>query len=350
MAGRASDAPRHSRGNLDNPISECVVGERLRRRVCLVFPHRATFVQQDQAILAEANDVETFEYRGKADLFRLMRAIWRCDVSYSWFALGHATAAVLLSKLFRRRSIVVVGGWDVVSMPEIPYGAMLSPDRRRKTAATLRRADVVLAVSESIRRQAARWVDREIAVVPLGVDVDFFSPGGTKEPRVVTVAGVTHEAVVRTKGLDVYFEVARRLKDVTFEVIGRHAEPWPERLRANAPPNVELTGWLPQEALRDRFRRASVYAQLSAQESFGLSLAEAMACGCAPVVSDRGALPEVVGSAGAVVPYGDADAAADAVQQALPSRGSSDAQTRIADAFPLARRRERLLRIVEGLR
>lgn len=307
-------------------------------------------MEQDRAILSEAYDVEPFEYRGKGDLLRLLGAVRRSDMSFSWFVLGHATAAVLLSRMLRRRSVVVAGGWDVVSMPDIPYGAMLSPRRRKKTIGTLRRADVVLAVSETTRRQAVGWFDREVLVVPLGVDVDFFSPHGAKEPLVVTVAGVTHEAVVRTKGLDVYFEVARRLEDVRFALIGRHAEGWPERLRASAPPNVELTGWLPREALRDRFRKASVYAQLSAHESFGLSLAEAMACGCAAVVSDRGALPEVVGSAGSVVPYGDAGAAAAAIERALSRRGSPEARARIADAFPLARRRERLLRVLEGLR
>jgi glycosyltransferase involved in cell wall biosynthesis len=39
----------------------------------------------------------------------------------------------------------------------------------------------------------------------------------------------------------------------------------------------------------------------SLMEGFGMAVAEAMACGAPPVVSDRGSLPEVVGDAGVVV-------------------------------------------------
>jgi glycosyltransferase involved in cell wall biosynthesis len=48
-----------------------------------------------------------------------------------------------------------------------------------------------------------------------------------------------------------------------------------------------------------------------------------MACGCVPVVTDRGALPEVVENTGIVVPYGDVDATIKAIHIALSMDGSS---------------------------
>ncbi len=48
-------------------------------------------------------------------------------------------------------------------------------------------------------------------------------------------------------------------------------------------------------------------------EGFGLPAGEAMACGCPVIASDRGALPEVVGDAGLLVPAGDSAALARAL-------------------------------------
>jgi glycosyltransferase involved in cell wall biosynthesis len=80
-----------------------------------------------------------------------------------------------------------------------------------------------------------------------------------------------------------------------------------------------------------------------------MAVAEAMLCGCVPVVSARGALPEVVGTAGMVVPYGDAAAAADAIRGVLDAgeEQRAAARRRIVDNFSLAQRRAALLCALE---
>lgn len=57
----------------------------------------------------------------------------------------------------------------------------------------------------------------------------------------------------------------------------------------------------------------------SLHEGFGLPAVEAMACGAPVIVSDRGALPEVAGAAGAVVPAEQPDAWARALADVLGS-------------------------------
>ena len=81
--------------------------------------------------------------------------------------------------------------------------------------------------------------------------------------------------------------------------------------------SIVFHGRLSQAELADLYRRAAVVAAPSVFEGFGLPTAEAMACGAAVVVTDGGALPEVAGDAGVVVPVGDAAVLGDAISALL---------------------------------
>jgi glycosyltransferase involved in cell wall biosynthesis len=82
-----------------------------------------------------------------------------------------------------------------------------------------------------------------------------------------------------------------------------------------------VLGDMPRAEYIAILKSAKVYCQLSLEEMFGISLVEAMALGCVPVVSDHGALPGVVGGTGVVVPYGDVDATEKAIEKAMEMSG-----------------------------
>ena len=70
---------------------------------------------------------------------------------------------------------------------------------------------------------------------------------------------------------------------------------------------VELGGYVPEECLASLYRRAAVLVYPSLDEGYGYPPLEALARGTPAIVSDRGALPEVAGRAGAsVVPLREA--------------------------------------------
>ena len=80
---------------------------------------------------------------------------------------------------------------------------------------------------------------------------------------------------------------------------------------------VEFTGRIRQEDLVHHYAEAAAAVVPSVYEGFGLPAGEAMACGV-PVISTRGgALPEVVGDAGLLVPPADAAALATAIETLL---------------------------------
>jgi glycosyltransferase involved in cell wall biosynthesis len=76
----------------------------------------------------------------------------------------------------------------------------------------------------------------------------------------------------------------------------------PPALAAEAGPGVQLLGRVPQPDLPLLYAGATAVALPSLYEGFGFTAVEAMASGVPVVVSTAGALPEVVGDAGLLVP------------------------------------------------
>jgi glycosyltransferase involved in cell wall biosynthesis len=82
-------------------------------------------------------------------------------------------------------------------------------------------------------------------------------------------------------------------------------------------PGVVAAGRVDEATLDGLYRGAAALAVPSRSEGFGLPALEAMARGCPVVASQAGALPEVVGGAGLLVPPGDPDALAAALDRLL---------------------------------
>jgi glycosyltransferase involved in cell wall biosynthesis len=68
---------------------------------------------------------------------------------------------------------------------------------------------------------------------------------------------------------------------------------------------VHFLGYVEDCVLAGLYANATVAVLPSQEEGFGLPALEAMACGAPIVVSDGGALPQVVGEAGMIFPLSD---------------------------------------------
>ena len=78
---------------------------------------------------------------------------------------------------------------------------------------------------------------------------------------------------------------------------------------------VQFCGVVPEQELRELYADALAVVLPSLYEGFGLPALEGMAAGRPVLVSDRGALPEVAGTVGRVLPAEDASAWARAMEQ-----------------------------------
>jgi glycosyltransferase involved in cell wall biosynthesis len=319
--------------------------EARKPRILLTYDNPQPFVMRDLDIFKKHFDAISFEYSGKRSIPRLSASVARTDLNFSWFVLGYATSSVLFSKTFRKKSMVNAGGWDVQNMPEIDYGAMRTDNRIKKTIFALKEADKVLTVSESMKEDVLKWVDRDVEVIHLGFDWHHYAPKGEKERMALTVGNVTKQNLKR-KGLETFVRAAKHLPDVPFVLVGSLRDNVMKHLEPIMSSNVKITGYVEDDELLNYFQRSKVYVQISAHEGFGCSMAEAMLCESYPVVTRRGAIPEVVGDAGMYVEYDDPEATAEAIAKALDEGDGVKARGRISTNFPIEKREEKLVRSV----
>lgn len=80
---------------------------------------------------------------------------------------------------------------------------------------------------------------------------------------------------------------------------------------------IQFVSGISTEQMVRYYAEASVAVMPSVYEGFGLPAGEAMACGVPVVSTDGGALPEVVGDAGVIVPAKDVEAMAAAIDSLL---------------------------------
>lgn len=233
--------------------------------------------------------------------------------------------------------------------PDISYGQYtLGRLKRVYSDFVLGNADIVLPVSEFTKSEVlARAKPKRVQVLYPGIDLDRFQPGGEKKDLVMTVASGSGR-IIKLKGLDAFIGAAALLPEIRFLIVGLSDQDR-EELQSRSTENVSLFGYVSREELLAFYQEARVYCQLSYRESFGIALAEAMACGCVPVVTERGAIPEVVGDAGYYVPYGSAKATAEAIEKALSSKKGIGLRKRVEERFSLRRREEALQSLLKSL-
>jgi glycosyltransferase involved in cell wall biosynthesis len=319
-----------------------------RKKIAFVTSGRSRFTDLDLDILRSAYEVEWTTWRSKKQLPRLLASLATSDISFSYFASDHALIATTVSRLLRKKSVIVTGGNDVVEVPDI--GEVLPEKAKRRTRKALLQADLVLPFSKSSEDDMKKLaVPKRSEVLYLGVDTEMFKPAGAKEDLVVTAGWITKAGLLR-KGHEPFVKAAALLPDIKFRFIypAHHEGAEPETfayLRKIAPPNLEFK--TDEEIVKD-FQQAKVYVQASGHEGFGLANAEAMACGCVPVVTRRGALPEVVGDAGVYAEFNQVDSLAGAIVKAMNNGNAAKARQRILENFTLDRRRRALLSLLGG--
>lgn len=159
----------------------------------------------------------------------------------------------------------------------------------------LRGASVVTVTSPVSGGSIDGIVDYRI--IPNGIDVGSYV-AGPKDPLRVAFLGRDDERKGLSVLLDAWPTVRRSIPGAMLSVMGADRGEWSD--------GVEYLGWIGDDVKRDRLGAATVFcAPNLGGESFGITLAEAMAAACAVVASALPAFEYVAGSAARFVEPGD---------------------------------------------
>ena len=179
--------------------------------------------------------------------------------------------------------------------------------------AAMRDFDAFTAPSDYVREFYANyvWDPSFFNTLRNGVDSALFCPMEKEtakkelaehvgDDRIVTTPTVGYLSRVQSeKGASVYLKLAELNPHLLFLIAGPHFGRYQLR---ELPDNLVYAGFHPREKLPMVYNAFDVYCflSMSGEETFGLTVLEAMACGVPPIVPNFDGVPSVVGDAGLI--------------------------------------------------
>jgi len=283
-----------------------------KQSILFVYVNYSSFVKADFEILSTFANVTKYQFKPGKGIFKtgievlkelifLIFNGFKFDSVFVWFGDYHSMLPVLFAKTFRKKSFVVIGGYDVSTLSEYKYGSFSNPIRAFFTRNTFRFVDICFPVADALRKKLLVINPKAKAeTIATSVDVKKFNFSEYERPKsIITVSGTDNHQRLMVKGLDRFRELATYLPEFEFVIIGAtesvksYFEPLPANLTLLPPQQFDQ--------LTQHYERASFYAQLSRSEGLPNALCEAMLCGCIPVGTNVGDIQITIGNTGLTI-------------------------------------------------
>ncbi|PKP52783.1 MAG: hypothetical protein CVT92_07340 [Bacteroidetes bacterium HGW-Bacteroidetes-1] len=270
--------------------------------------HNASFIRKDIELLSKHHRVQVFHFRhtkGIAvipdlirEFFFLIKHLSKCDIVYVWFADFHAVLPAVLSRIFRKKCIIVIGGVDASFNPVLNYGTKTRLAGAISVHLATSFAHLLLPVTQytynSLLKNISKKLQTKAQIIYNCYNSSFILlPQIERTRSVITVCLTSSVNTLFVKGVDFFAEVAKAMPQTHFRVVGVSGEA-AEWLRQAKPDNLELIGPISHEKLNEYYCASKVICQFSRQEAFGVALLEGIASGCYPVGYNCGGTAEIL--------------------------------------------------------
>jgi glycosyltransferase involved in cell wall biosynthesis len=294
-------------------------------KIIYFSPNESSFVRMDLKELQKHFEVIHFVFEMEKkyiipyyllkQLFFILIYHRKASFYISRFAGYHSFIPSVLGKFLKIKHFIILCGVDCNVFPTLGYGYGLKPFLSTITSLSMKLAYMLLPVSKNLVASTFTYdanlpaklgyentytgIKTRHKVVQEGIDFTLFriKKMDRDEFSFVTISsGLESKTRRLIKGIDIFVKCAEQFPEYNFTIIGG-AKPDEIPLLQN----LYFIPSISNSELPSLLNKFGFYMQLSLSEGFAIALLEAMACGCIPIVSDVGIMPEIAGNYGYVL-------------------------------------------------
>jgi len=343
----------------------------LKKNVTIVYSIKRSFVKSDISIL-EALEYNVFQIQSRPkktlmsfvvsrikEKIKSIFYVSRSEIVIIWFNDYHAFIPIIFSKLFFKKSVIIVGGYDAIVDKQNRHGLFFKKGIRSKLAKiNYRLVSEIWVVHKSLEKGCTyakekfnivsgirNFLDNKklvIKEISTGYDTRFWDYDSKNQKiGVLTAAYFSDERVINIKGLDIFNKLAFLMPDVSFTIVGETKIQIDNLINLN--PNVNVLGVQTRTQLKQLYQNSKFYFQGSRLEGLPNSVCEAMLCGCIPIGSRVFGIPDIIGNTGVLFDTEkDLVKVKDFMLSGIGEKESKQARNRIISKFNISKRIERI--------
>jgi len=335
-------------------------------KVTFVYSVLTSFVERDLKILKNMNvylneiksppkkDPFNFFINRFKEFFKSILCIPKSQLVICWFSDYHGFIPLLVSRLFNKKFIVIVGGYDAISYKDLNYGVFQKRNLRNKIASLIycfsseiwvvhkslingcKTSKKTLNINSGIKT-FLKNLKTEIKEVPTGYDFYFWRSKKKRRDKktILTVANIDNYQTFKRKGIPQFIDLAKNLKDFKFTIAGLSKK---MILKIDKPKNITLIGKVSSNQLVELYSNNNYYYQGSIIEGLPNVLCEAMLCECIPIGNDVFGISDAIGMTGFIFKgFKEMNKVEDFLKAELILDGKK-ARERIKIKYPLSKR------------